>query len=83
MPIVVKSGNLSLLETSGPVRVCTGIALPSLNTEVRMIKIRGSKERMGKSDYDFRSHASECLGTNVSEKSSPKTLVYIHAYVSM
>ena len=28
MPIVLKSGNLILLETSGPVQACNGIALP-------------------------------------------------------
>ena len=28
MPIVLKSGNLSLLEPSGPVQACNGIALP-------------------------------------------------------
>jgi len=27
-PIVLKSGRISLLEPSGPVQVCTGIALP-------------------------------------------------------
>jgi hypothetical protein len=29
MPIVLKSGSLSLLEPSGPVQACNGIALPS------------------------------------------------------
>jgi len=28
MPIVLKSGSLSLLEPSGPVQACNGIALP-------------------------------------------------------
>jgi hypothetical protein len=28
VPIVLKSGSLNLLETSGPVRACNGIALP-------------------------------------------------------
>jgi hypothetical protein len=28
MPIVLKSGSLSLLESSGPVKACNGIALP-------------------------------------------------------
>jgi len=28
MPIVMKSGSLNLLETSGPVQACNGIALP-------------------------------------------------------
>ena len=28
MPIVLKSGNLNLLEASGPVQACNGIALP-------------------------------------------------------
>ena len=28
MPIVLKSGSLKLLEPSGPVQVCNGIALP-------------------------------------------------------
>ena len=82
MPIVVKAGSLNLLETSGPVRVCTRIALPLLNTEVRIIKTCGCTERIGKSDCAIRSHASECLGTIVSEKISSETLVYIHVYVS-
>jgi hypothetical protein len=29
VPIVLKSGNLNLLEPSGPVKACNGIALPS------------------------------------------------------
>ena len=29
MPIVLKSGSLNLLEPSGPVQTCSGIALPS------------------------------------------------------
>jgi hypothetical protein len=28
VPIVLKSGNLNLLETSGPVQACNGTALP-------------------------------------------------------
>jgi hypothetical protein len=28
VPIVMKSGSLNLLESSGPVHACTGIALP-------------------------------------------------------
>jgi NAD-dependent oxidoreductase involved in siderophore biosynthesis len=28
VPIVLKSGSLSLLETYGPVQACNGIALP-------------------------------------------------------
>jgi hypothetical protein len=28
VPIVLKSGSLNLLEPSGPVKVCSGIALP-------------------------------------------------------
>jgi hypothetical protein len=30
VPIVLKSGSLNLLETSGPVKACNGIALPSV-----------------------------------------------------
>ena len=33
MPTVLKSGNLNLLETSGPVQACTGIALPFLHID--------------------------------------------------
>ena len=43
-----------------------------------MIKIYGCKERIGKSDCDIRSHASECLGTNVSEIISSETSVYMY-----
>jgi hypothetical protein len=30
VPVVLKSGNLNLLEPAGPVQVCNGISLPSL-----------------------------------------------------
>ena len=48
MPIVLKSGNLNLLEPSGPVQACNGIALPfySLdnNTEGRSFRLlRGGR----------------------------------------
>jgi hypothetical protein len=33
VPIVLKSGSLILLEPSGPVKACNGIALPLLNIE--------------------------------------------------
>jgi hypothetical protein len=46
VPIVLKSGNLSLLETSGPVMVCNGFALPYqvdempfLNMPVQRLKV--------------------------------------------
>jgi hypothetical protein len=32
MPIVLKSGSLNLLDPSGPVQACNGIALPSAFT---------------------------------------------------
>ena len=35
MPIVLKSGSLNLLETSGPVQACNGIALPFTNEIAR------------------------------------------------
>jgi len=31
VPIVLKSGSLNLLEPSGPVQACNGIALPFLH----------------------------------------------------
>jgi hypothetical protein len=34
VPIVLKSGSLNLLEPSGPVQACNGIALPLLKLEV-------------------------------------------------
>ena len=37
MPIVLKSGSLNLLETSGPVQACNRIALPSIVVE-RLVK---------------------------------------------
>jgi hypothetical protein len=38
VPIVMKSGSLNLLEPSGPVKACNGIALPlrEFNLETRM-----------------------------------------------
>ena len=38
MPIVLKSGNLNLLERSGPVQACNGIALPFLLQELRSVQ---------------------------------------------
>jgi len=35
VPIVLKSGNLTLLEASGPVQACNGIALPQGNSEYK------------------------------------------------
>ena len=37
VPIVLKSGSLNLLEPSGPVQACNGIALPELHWSVRMM----------------------------------------------
>jgi hypothetical protein len=38
VPIVLKSGSLNLLETSGPVKACNGIALPlTLPTQFGLI----------------------------------------------
>jgi hypothetical protein len=34
VPIVLKSGSLNLLEPSGPVKVCNGVALPLLLLEI-------------------------------------------------
>jgi len=31
MPIVLKSGSLNLLDPSGPLQACTGIALPKFD----------------------------------------------------
>jgi len=39
VPIGLKSGSLNLLETSGPVQVCTGIALPfAFGNEISILK---------------------------------------------
>ena len=37
MPTVLKSGNLNLLEPSGPVEVCNGIALPFAFTVIVLV----------------------------------------------
>jgi hypothetical protein len=43
VPIVLKSGSVDLLEPSGPVKACNGIALPSLyydlNVTVRVVLV--------------------------------------------
>jgi hypothetical protein len=41
VPIVLKSGSLNLLEPSGPVEACTGIALPFMSLQI----IEGERER--------------------------------------
>jgi len=40
MPIVLKSGILNLLEPSGPVQACNGIALPFLLCIIKYIRIQ-------------------------------------------
>jgi hypothetical protein len=37
VPIVLKSGSLKLLESSGPVKACNGIALPYLTIIIIII----------------------------------------------
>jgi hypothetical protein len=39
VPIVLKSGSLNLLEPSGSVKACNGIALPLLYTAVQLMDI--------------------------------------------
>jgi len=39
VPIVLKSGNLNLLEPSGPVQACNGIALPLQHKQIRISTI--------------------------------------------
>jgi len=39
MPVILKSGSLSLLETPGPVQACNGIALPLLKVILLYIYI--------------------------------------------
>jgi len=41
VPIVLKSGNLNLLEPSGPVQACNGIVLPLLNSSIQ-VEIKSS-----------------------------------------
>jgi hypothetical protein len=40
VPTILKSWSLSLLETSGPVQPCTGIALPFTNSVFCAVKLR-------------------------------------------
>ena len=47
MPIVLKSGNLNLLETSGPVQACNGIALPLL------LSTQGGQDKSGVNVRDY------------------------------
>jgi hypothetical protein len=46
VPIVLKSGSLNLLESSGPIKACNGIALPlplsSINIDIIAIFENGS-----------------------------------------
>jgi len=39
VPTVLKSGSLNLLETSGPVQTCNGIALPLHITKLSQMKV--------------------------------------------
>ena len=46
MPIVLKSSSLKLLETSGPVQVCNGIALPSpLPLQFNLLGLTGKADK--------------------------------------
>jgi hypothetical protein len=41
VPIVLKSGSLNLLESSGPVKACIGIALPLIINYYKMLVVSG------------------------------------------
>jgi len=45
VPIVLKSGSLNLLEPSGPVQACNGIALP-LNLTLHVLNGRQNAKEM-------------------------------------
>ena len=46
MPIVLKSGSLNLLEPSGPVQACNGIALPFTEScMVLVVSLQGAHEK--------------------------------------
>jgi hypothetical protein len=51
MPIFLKSGNLKLLETSGPVHACNGIALPF----TKIVPFTGYLQEMRQKKKDQRS----------------------------
>jgi hypothetical protein len=44
MPIVLKSGSLNLLEPSGPVKACNGIALPLLASSTTCLSSGGATQ---------------------------------------
>ena len=55
MPIVLKSGNLNLLEPSGPVQACNGIALPffySMSVKLGFSNSVGKAKAEGVEEYD-------------------------------
>jgi hypothetical protein len=71
VPIVIKSGSLNLLEPSGPVKVCNGIALPFYSflleaESTTTVKLYFETNRKAvKYDYGFRIFQ---MGTTVMPK---------------
>jgi hypothetical protein len=50
VPIVLKSGSLNLLEPSGPVKGCNGIALPYTSDKAR-IEMEVSSKRICRAEF--------------------------------
>jgi hypothetical protein len=59
VPIVIKSGSLNLLEPSGPVKACNGIALPFYITSTAKEKYRTAALCVSISPRIFRAGETE------------------------
>jgi len=64
VPTVLKSGSLNLLEPSGPVEACDGIALPlpnSLESGNLLLEKANQKNKMEEGNTDALLAAAVCL----------------------
>jgi hypothetical protein len=85
VPIVLKSGSLDLLQPSGPVKACNGIALPykpvfrkKLNANLTIVLIIQAHTSVNlKCLEKYRNNISKVYGIDVAHKSVYKPSVFI------
>jgi hypothetical protein len=65
VPIVLKSGSLNLLDPSGPVKACNGIALP-LPVPVTAISFEAASPRLVENIFEIWTHAGAYFVRNNS-----------------
>ena len=80
MPTVLQSGSLKLLEPSGPVQTCNGIAVPFFNFLLLVITFRqGICNYMPETNHVYNITATLCLQCMVHVMLLPMTnVLYFH-----